>query len=136
GHEDVDAVVFFGAERGIEARVVPARGYELVVQPLVAMRGGGVTGAVIGARLAGVPVVLLEQNRAPGVSNRFLAHLATAVCTSFEETAGQLPARKVVYTGNPVRPEIEAVAPSRDRDCLLVFGGSAGAISLNRAVVA
>jgi UDP-N-acetylglucosamine--N-acetylmuramyl-(pentapeptide) pyrophosphoryl-undecaprenol N-acetylglucosamine transferase len=172
GHADVDAVVFFGAERGIEARVVPQRGYELVVHPLVAMRGGGISGAVrgalrllgavgrarrelverridvvvglggyasaaavIGARLAGVPVVLLEQNRAPGVSNRGLAYLATTVCTSFEETALQLPARKVAYTGNPVRPEIEAVGPSRERDTLLVFGGSAGAISLNRAVV-
>jgi UDP-N-acetylglucosamine--N-acetylmuramyl-(pentapeptide) pyrophosphoryl-undecaprenol N-acetylglucosamine transferase len=172
-HPDVEAVVFFGAERGIEARVVPSRGYELVAQPLVGIRGGGVSGAlrgmqrlaaavgrarrelavrridavvglggyasaaaVIGARLAGVPVVLLEQNRAPGISNRMLAHLAAAVCTSFEESARYFSPGRARHTGNPVRPEIEGVEPSRQRSSLLVFGGSAGAVSLNRAVVA
>jgi UDP-N-acetylglucosamine--N-acetylmuramyl-(pentapeptide) pyrophosphoryl-undecaprenol N-acetylglucosamine transferase len=181
--DDVEAILFFGAQRGIEARVVPARGYELVAQPLTGIRGGGVGGAVrgaarlaaavgrarrelaarridvvvglggyasaaavIGARMAGVPVVLLEQNRAPGISNRMLAHLAVAVCTSFEETARTLPAGRARLTGNPVRPEIEALgdrlaaAPAtehlRTRTSLLVFGGSAGAVSLNRAVVA
>jgi UDP-N-acetylglucosamine--N-acetylmuramyl-(pentapeptide) pyrophosphoryl-undecaprenol N-acetylglucosamine transferase len=171
---DVDSIVFFGAERGIESRAVPARGYELVAQPLTAVRGGGVGGAlrgathlmravgharaelvrrridvvvglggyasaaaVIAARSAGVPVVLLEQNRDPGFSNRMLAKLAVAVCTSFAETAAKLPAGRAHLTGNPVRPEIEQVdAAASTRDTLLVFGGSGGAVSLNRAVTA
>ncbi|MEE8312458.1 MAG: undecaprenyldiphospho-muramoylpentapeptide beta-N-acetylglucosaminyltransferase [Candidatus Binatia bacterium] len=168
-------VVFFGAERGIESRLVPAAGYELFAQPLVGIAGGGPLGAlrglarlarailsarselrrrridvmiglggyasssgVIAARLAGVPVVLLEQNRDPGLSNRTLARLAAAVCTSFEETAQRLPRAKAHFTGNPVRPGLEARAEdgSTVRDTLLVFGGSAGAVTINRAVVA
>lgn len=169
----VQSIIFFGAERGIEARAVPARGFEVILQPLTAVRGTGAAGAargvlhllaavgsarreirrrrvdvlvglggyasaaaVIGARLAGVPVVLLEQNRDPGFSTRVLSHLARAVCTSFEETAAALPLGRARYTGNPVRPEIEAVKPAPGRDTLLIFGGSAGAVSLNRAVTA
>lgn len=171
-------VVFFGAERGIESRLVPAAGHELYAQPLSGIRGGGLSGAVRGvvrllgavgaarselrrrridvliglggyassagvvaARLAGVPVVLLEQNRDPGLSNRTLSRLAAAVCTSFEATASSLPAGKAHLTGNPVRAELEGGGADGShaggaRDTLLVFGGSAGAVSINRAVVA
>ena len=171
----VGEVVFFGAERGIESRLVPAAGYELFAQPLVGIAAGGPLGAlrgllrlarailaarselrrrridvliglggyassagVIAARLADVPVVLLEQNRDPGLSNRTLAHLAAAVCTSFEETAERLPRVKVRLTGNPIRPGLEGrvEAGPAVRDTLLVFGGSAGAVTINRAVVA
>jgi UDP-N-acetylglucosamine--N-acetylmuramyl-(pentapeptide) pyrophosphoryl-undecaprenol N-acetylglucosamine transferase len=45
-----------------------------------------------------------------------------------------LPAGRAHHTGNPVRPEIEGLTGARTRDTLLVFGGSAGAVSLNRAV--
>jgi UDP-N-acetylglucosamine--N-acetylmuramyl-(pentapeptide) pyrophosphoryl-undecaprenol N-acetylglucosamine transferase len=166
-----EEIVFFGAERGIEARLVPARGYELIAQPLEGMRGrspaaalrallrlsksvwaarrelrrrrvdvvlglGGYasSAAVIGARLAGVPVVLMEQNREPGLSNRMLAHLARTVCTSFADTERWLPSGRARLTGNPVRCELEVLDDTRRRDLLLVFGGSGGARSLNRAV--
>ncbi len=170
-----ESVVFFGAERGIEARVVPEAGYELIAQPLEGLRGRGVVAGlgallrlvvaviaasreirrrrvevlvglggyasaagVIAARLAGVPVVLLEQNRTPGLSNRLFARLAAAVCTSFAETSSVLGAERVTLTGNPLRAELESFerVASGDRGMLLVFGGSGGAASLNRAVVA
>jgi len=169
-----ESVVFLGADRGIEARVVPEAGYELIAQPLEGLRGRGlvagaralvrlvtaVVGAsreirrrridvmvglggyasaagVIAARLAGVPVVLLEQNRNPGLSNRLFARLADAVCTSFTETAAALGNARVTLTGNPVRGQLEGFDGSRpsQREKLLVFGGSGGAASLNRAVV-
>lgn len=171
----VESVVFFGAARGLEARVVPEAGYELVAQPLRGLRGRGLlaglaavarlivavlaasreirrrrvdvlvglggyasAAGVIAARLAGVPVVLLEQNRNPGLSNRLFSHLAAAVCSSFAETAATLASRRVTVTGNPVRAELESFDDSQasDRRTLLVFGGSGGASSLNRAVVA
>lgn len=91
--------------------------------------------AVLAARSAGIPVVLLEQNRRPGISNRALGYLATRVCTSFESTAASFPRGRSVCTGNPLRRGFEKRPPMDGRDLLLVFGGSAGARSLNRAMV-
>jgi len=34
-----ESVVFFGAERGIESRVIPEAGYDLIAQPLEGVRG-------------------------------------------------------------------------------------------------
>jgi UDP-N-acetylglucosamine--N-acetylmuramyl-(pentapeptide) pyrophosphoryl-undecaprenol N-acetylglucosamine transferase len=166
-------IVFFGAERGIEARIVPARGYDLVAQPLEGMRGrsprvaaralarlagairaagrelrhreidvvlglGGYASAsaVVAARLRGIPVVLMEQNREPGMSNRLLSRMAVAVCTSFDDTATHFPSGLVRLTGNPVRGDLEGVRYQRDAGGLLVCGGSGGARTLNRAVAA
>lgn len=165
------SLVFFGAQRGIEARLVPAAGYRLIAQPLEPLRGrnplaaagslavlsravfaarrelrrqrvdvvvglGGYASAaaVVAARSCGVPVVLLEQNLSPGLANRLLARGAFAVCTSFAATASHFAAGKAVFTGNPVGAEIDGLRPDRPRDTLLVFGGSSGAQSLNRAV--
>ncbi len=164
-------IVFFGSERGIESRLVPAAGYPLIAEPLTGIRGGrfvagalaleraagaavraraelrrrqvavliGLGGyasaaAVMGARLAGLPVVLLEQNRMPGLANRLMAHLSAAVCTSFSDTGRWLPRGRARLTGNPVRPALERLERNAAPDTLLVFGGSAGAVSLNRAV--
>ncbi len=90
--------------------------------------------AVLAARSLGLPVVLLEQNRRPGIANRMLGRLATLVCTSFEGTASSFPAGRSVCTGNPLRRGFAARPPFEGRDLLLVFGGSAGARSLNRAI--
>lgn len=170
-----ESIVFFGAARGIESRVIPRTGYELVVQPLEGLRGssptaaarsllllaravtgawrelrrreidvvvglGGYasTAAVVAAVLSRIPVVLLEQNREPGLANAWFARVAAAVCTSFADTAAALPRARGRWTGNPVRAELEEAFASRpkSRDALLIFGGSAGAVSINRAVLA
>lgn len=81
-----------------------------------------------------VPVVVHEQNAAPGAANRLLSRFASAVAVSFPDTA--LPGAVVV--GNPVRAELfEADTASSDdgRKHLLVFGGSLGALSINRATI-
>ena len=171
----VESIVFFGAARGIESRVIPRTGYDLVIQPLEGLRGrsptaaarslwllaravagarrelrrrdidvvvglGGYasTAAVVAAVLSRIPVVLLEQNREPGLANGLFARVAAAVCTSFADTAETLPRGRGRWTGNPVRAELEEAFAERakSRDALLIFGGSAGALSINRAVLA
>ncbi len=90
----------------------------------------------IAARLAGLPLLVHEQNRAPGLTNRVLSKVARRVLVGFPQTfAGE----EVV--GNPVRTEIAAIAPPAQRFAgragalrLLVLGGSQGARALNAAV--
>ncbi len=90
----------------------------------------------IAAKLAGVPLVVHEQNRAPGLTNRVLAKFARRVLVGFP---GSFANEEVV--GNPVRTEIANIATPADRLSnrtgavrLLVLGGSQGARALNNAV--
>lgn len=92
----------------------------------------------VAAKLAGVPLLVHEQNRAPGFTNRVLARVAKRVLTGFPDTFRN-QVEEVV--GNPVRAQIAAVAPPQlrmanagDRFRLLVLGGSQGARALNLAV--
>jgi UDP-N-acetylglucosamine--N-acetylmuramyl-(pentapeptide) pyrophosphoryl-undecaprenol N-acetylglucosamine transferase len=93
----------------------------------------------IAARLHGVPLVVHEQNRAPGMTNRVLSRFAKRVLTGFPQTFGN--AREEL-AGNPVRAEISALPPPAQRFAgrgaaplrLLVLGGSQGARALNTGV--
>jgi len=87
------------------------------------------------------PLVVHEQNAVAGLTNRLLARLADRVLEGFPGSFGnQVRAERV---GNPVRPEIAAIAePDRryagrqGRVRLLVFGGSQGSARLNAVVPA
>lgn len=95
-----------------------------------------------------VPLLLHEQNAIPGLANQLAARWASAVAVTFpSSTPWFRSARHQVVTGNPVREELLqldlAAARGRARrrfdldpttPTLLVFGGSQGARSLNRAV--
>lgn len=90
----------------------------------------------IAARLAGIPLLVHEQNRAAGMTNKTLAKVARKVLVGFPQTFA-----KEVHVGNPVRAQITQVAPPEQRDFdhagplrLLVLGGSQGARALNNAV--
>lgn len=89
------------------------------------------------AWLRGTPLIVHEQNRAPGFTNRVLAQLARRVLTGFPQTFS----RREEHVGNPVRAEIAGIAPPERRLPrhdgalrLLVLGGSQGARALNEAV--
>ncbi|MBN6149998.1 undecaprenyldiphospho-muramoylpentapeptide beta-N-acetylglucosaminyltransferase [Xanthomonas sp. AmX2] len=89
------------------------------------------------ARLLKLPLLVHEQNRAPGFTNKVLSRFARRVLTGFP---GSFAAREEAV-GNPVREEIAALAPPaqrlRARDGavrLLVLGGSQGARVLNQAL--
>jgi len=90
----------------------------------------------LAAWLRGLPLVVHEQNRAPGFTNRVLSRLARRVLTGFPQTFA-----REEHVGNPVRSEIAALPVPERRMAqgegpmrLLVLGGSQGARALNQAV--
>ena len=93
------------------------------------------------ATFCGIPAVLHEQNRLPGVTNRILGRLVDRIYLSFEESAEYFDLAKVKVCGNPVRDEILSLATRSDglKDnggfTVLVVGGSQGAQAINQAVV-
>lgn len=100
--------------------------------------GGFVTGAGgVAAWLLRRPLLIHEQNAVAGMTNRLLARLAVCIMEAFPNTfAARCGA---VYTGNPVRAGIAALAAPAVRFAarqeslrVLVLGGSLGARALNR----
>ena len=99
--------------------------------------GGYVAGpGGIAAWLQRRPLLVHEQNRVPGFTNRILAKFARKVMGGFPDAfASGVHAE---WTGNPVREEITALAKPAVRFAdragaprLLVLGGSLGARTLN-----
>lgn len=97
--------------------------------------GGYASGPVVlAAWLLRIPTAIQEQNAHAGVTNRMLGHIVGAIFTSWPATAG-LPASKVRYIGNPIRAAIRPSTRTWQPFTLLVFGGSLGARTINRAMV-
>ena len=103
--------------------------------------GGYVAGPVgLAAVLRRTPLVLMEADSHLGLTNRLLAPSARRVCLAFP-IAGRESARYRV-TGRPIpAPAVDrsaararfGIAP--EETCVLVFGGSLGARSINVAAV-
>jgi UDP-N-acetylglucosamine--N-acetylmuramyl-(pentapeptide) pyrophosphoryl-undecaprenol N-acetylglucosamine transferase len=98
--------------------------------------------AYLAARRRKLPIVVHEANAKPGLANRLAARLTTQVYTA--SPRARLPHARLI--GMPLRPAIaqldraalRAEARARfdldaNRPTLLVFGGSQGAQSINRA---
>ena len=84
------------------------------------------------------PLIVHEQNRAPGMTNRVLARLAERVLCGFPDS---FPGVANETVGNPVRQEISSLLPPAQRLRahqgllrLLVLGGSQGARAINATV--
>ena len=116
-----------------------ARGLVGRFRPDLVVSAGGYASAptAIAAMLARVPIVMLEQNTRPGLSNRIVQRFATKICVSFPESAVHFRADKVVVTGNPVRYRVadEPAPPDLGQKQILVLGGSTGARRLNFGVL-
>ncbi len=90
----------------------------------------------LAAWLRGVPLLVHEQNRVPGVTNRILSHFAKMLLCGFSDAF-----KHADWVGNPVRRDIAALPPPQTRFAdragaprLLVLGGSQGARALNTRV--
>lgn len=97
----------------------------------------------VSAFLMGIPTVLLEQNVVPGKATRVLSCFARETHVAYGESIQYLSKRtRAFVSGNPVRRSL--FVPDRkssmkefqldlDLRTALIFGGSRGAHSLNRA---
>jgi UDP-N-acetylglucosamine--N-acetylmuramyl-(pentapeptide) pyrophosphoryl-undecaprenol N-acetylglucosamine transferase len=112
------------------------------LKPDAVMGGGGYVAGPVGlaAVTLRISLVLTEADSHLGLTNRMLAPVARRVCLAFP-LAGREGARYRV-TGRPGPPAQEDRAGARERlglavgrDCVLVFGGSLGARSINMAAV-
>jgi UDP-N-acetylglucosamine--N-acetylmuramyl-(pentapeptide) pyrophosphoryl-undecaprenol N-acetylglucosamine transferase len=112
-------------------RVISRRAPDVVVGV-----GGYSSGPVVAlAAVRGIPTLVMEQNAAPGLTNRLLARIVGAAAVTFEASVARFGGKAFV-SGNPVRPEFfqRPAAPPRERVHLLVFGGSQGAHAINLAM--
>jgi len=110
----------------------------MTFQPQAVVGVGGYASfpVALAGRLLGRPLLVQEQNWAPGFANRLLGRLARVVAVSFPRTEQAFRPGKAVLTGNPVRSAFTGIG-SADRTVppgLLIFGGSRGARAINRAV--
>jgi UDP-N-acetylglucosamine--N-acetylmuramyl-(pentapeptide) pyrophosphoryl-undecaprenol N-acetylglucosamine transferase len=122
--------------------VVAARRILRELRPAAVLGAGGYVAGPVGlAAVAGrIPLVLSEADSHLGITNRLLAPFARAVCLAFplEGRTGE----KYRVTGRPVPPPATDRAAARarfdlgpDETCVLVFGGSLGARSINEAAI-
>jgi UDP-N-acetylglucosamine--N-acetylmuramyl-(pentapeptide) pyrophosphoryl-undecaprenol N-acetylglucosamine transferase len=102
-------------------------------------------GVMFAAALMRIPTVVHEANVIPGRVNQLLARICTRVALTYEASLEHFPAAKAVVTGLPVRLDLQEADPGPARrtfgldaevPVLVISGGSGGAQTLNRAVVA
>ncbi|MEJ2384801.1 MAG: undecaprenyldiphospho-muramoylpentapeptide beta-N-acetylglucosaminyltransferase [Xanthomonadales bacterium] len=108
-------------------------------RPACAISFGGYAAGPGGlaARLRGIPLLVHEQNRVPGMTNRTLARFASRVLQAFP---GSWDERLAPITcGNPVRRAVVELDAPEQRLAgrsgplrILLTGGSQGALALNR----
>jgi UDP-N-acetylglucosamine--N-acetylmuramyl-(pentapeptide) pyrophosphoryl-undecaprenol N-acetylglucosamine transferase len=110
--------------------------------------GGYASGPVLfEAKKLGIPTVLQEQNSFAGVTNKLLGKRADKICVAYDKMEHFFPANKIVFTGNPVRQELQILEHSSEEaynyfglnsnsPVILVIGGSLGARTINQSVLA
>jgi UDP-N-acetylglucosamine--N-acetylmuramyl-(pentapeptide) pyrophosphoryl-undecaprenol N-acetylglucosamine transferase len=99
--------------------------------------------AMVAGWLLRVPSLTHEQTALVGLANRIAGRFATRVAVSFPQSARYFPPRKVIVTGNPVRPSVldgdaQRAAATLGFDptqpTVYVTGGAQGSHAINMAV--
>lgn len=112
---------------------------------LVFSKGGFVAfPLVVAAKLNRIPVIAHESDMSPGLANRLSFPFVDKICLTFEAAKKHFKKQeKVKITGTPIRQQLFNGSKERglalcgfksDKPCLLVIGGSQGAMSLNHAI--
>ncbi len=100
---------------------------------------------IFAARLLRIPVVIHESDSAPGRVNRWAGRFAKKIAISFEEAASYFPKKRVAWTGQPIRTEIQASSSKKEAfeyfkleseiPVVFVLGGSQGAELINNTIL-
>jgi UDP-N-acetylglucosamine--N-acetylmuramyl-(pentapeptide) pyrophosphoryl-undecaprenol N-acetylglucosamine transferase len=114
---------------------------------VVFSKGGFVSAPVVWAAwLNRIPVVIHESDATPALATMLTLPFAQKALIAFAETAKKLPPRfrnKIIHIGLPIRKSLfiesraKAIAHfglAHDKKTLLVFGGSLGALELNKRI--
>ncbi len=116
------------------------------LKPDVVFSTGGFVSVpvVVAAWLLRIPVLAHEQTTSSGLANRIAGRIADRIAVSFESSASQFPASKVILTGIPLRRSLfegdgERFRRGRgfpaDLPLIYVTGGAQGSRVLNEAVL-
>lgn len=110
--------------------------------------GGYASGPLLFASsLMNVPYLIQEQNSYAGITNKNLGRNAKKICVAFEGMDKFFPSEKILITGNPIRKETVNIEGKREsayeffslsssKRTILVTGGSLGAGTLNKSMLA
>src|ERR1700754_5062669 len=110
--------------------------------------GGYASGPLLyAASLKGVPYLIQEQNSYAGITNKWLGKHAQKICVAFDGMEKFFPANRIIKTGNPIRRDsvniagkqmqaLELYKLSAFKKTILVTGGSLGAGTLNKSIMA
>jgi len=94
----------------------------------------------------GYTTLIQEQNSYAGLTNKTLSRSAAKICVAYDKMERFFPKERIVFTGNPVRKEIENLSISHQEGCtqfgldetkrvVLSVGGSLGARSINEMII-
>jgi UDP-N-acetylglucosamine--N-acetylmuramyl-(pentapeptide) pyrophosphoryl-undecaprenol N-acetylglucosamine transferase len=110
--------------------------------------GGYASGPLLyAASLKGIPCLIQEQNSYAGITNKWLAKKVQKICVAYDGMSKFFPKDKIIKTGNPIRKEsvdiagkrissLELLKLSPAKKTILVTGGSLGAGTLNKSMLA
>ncbi|WP_295793298.1 undecaprenyldiphospho-muramoylpentapeptide beta-N-acetylglucosaminyltransferase [Mucilaginibacter sp.] len=110
--------------------------------------GGYASGPLLyAASVRKIPYLIQEQNSYAGITNKWLGKHAKKICVAFDGMEKFFPADRIIKTGNPIRKDsvniagkqmqaLELFKLSAFKKTILVTGGSLGAGTLNKSIMA
>ncbi len=121
---------------------IQALWYVFRLRPSIVLSFGGYVSfpVCVGAFLAHIPIIIHEQGKEPGLSNKIIARVASKIFVSFREHATIFPPEKTLYTGLPLRtilfhpPKEPSFPYEKNIPLIYITGGATGAVSLNALI--
>jgi len=89
-----------------------------------------------------IPTLIQEQNSYAGLTNKILSSSVDCICVAYNDMNKYFPTQKILFTGNPVRNDINYIKPNtknffnsnKKRKVVLILGGSLGAKKINQFI--